>query len=429
MQHSDRPITRPRDDVLGRADFARTLAHSIDNLAIARDGFVIGLVGEWGSGKSSVIELTLRFLRHIDMARVAEPPRYGINGFDACNVGKLEAMAGAFEKVEQRIADMEALNLNLVLWERSHRGKTFLKWLGSEEEGSNAYEYWRRKRIVDLNPRNIVIRFSPWLIAGRAELASALISDIARASGEKLGDEVRQAFASLLQRLSEFAPLAGAGVDVASGGAFGGLFSAALDLSNNLSARLSQGPTLDDVRERLRLTLARLENRKLLIVIDDLDRLTPREAVEMVSLIKSLGDLPNVIYLLSYDEKKLSALITEALRIEGAEFLEKIVQYPVHLPPLDDNDLARLLEADLSRVLGNFSPGDAGRLGRAWYFVVQHYVRTPRDVRRLANSYSVAWSGLSDHTDPVDLLLLEVVRLHEPELYKWVRRNLANIVD
>lgn len=63
MHHSDRPISHPNDDVLGRSDFALALARSIDQLSVARDGFVIGLIGAWGTGKSSVVELTIRYLR------------------------------------------------------------------------------------------------------------------------------------------------------------------------------------------------------------------------------------------------------------------------------------------------------------------------------------------------------------------------------
>jgi hypothetical protein len=61
MLYSDRPISSPRQDVLGRAGFALELAKAIDNLVLARDGFVIALLGEWGSGKSSVIELIVRY--------------------------------------------------------------------------------------------------------------------------------------------------------------------------------------------------------------------------------------------------------------------------------------------------------------------------------------------------------------------------------
>ncbi len=429
MQRSDRPISHPRDDVLGRAEFARVLARSIDQLAAARDGFVIGLIGEWGSGKSSVIELTTRFLRHQEMADCSQTVSIGNDPPEASSFADIEDMADVFDLIEQNVANLESADLNLLLWERTHRHREFTQWLQSEERAHFAYRYWRFKHHINLYPRNIVIRFSPWLIAGRAELASALISDVARAAGEKLGEDVRHAFASLISRLSQFASIAGAGADIATGGAFGGLFSAGTDLTNKLASRMTQGPTLDEVRERLRSTLARLQNQKLVVVIDDLDRLTPSEAVEMVSLIKNLGDLPNVIYILSYDESKLAHLINQHINIDGFEFLEKIIQYPVHIPPLEEEQLLSLLNSDIISIVKNINIEQSRRLGQSWHFIIRNYLRTPRDVRRLMNSYSVAWSGLSNHVDPVDLLLLETMRLHEPAVYAWIRGNLGGLVD
>jgi hypothetical protein len=199
------------------------------------------------------------------------------------------------------------------------------------------------------------------VIAGRAELAAALLSELARALGEKLGDEVKQAFADLLKRLSELLPLVGASLDFATGWSVGRLFSAGGDWSKKLVSTLATGPTLDALRQKLRRVLANLEQRRVLVVIDDLDRLTPIEAVEMTSLVKSLGDLPNVIYLLSYDEMKLIDLINKGLGVDGRDFLEKIVQYPVHLPPIANEDLVRLLDSDLSALLGELSDADKRR--------------------------------------------------------------------
>src|SRR3954447_20303879 len=53
---ADRPIVAEAEDLLGRGGFARMLA--AEALAPAREeGFVIGLTGPWGSGKTSVLKL------------------------------------------------------------------------------------------------------------------------------------------------------------------------------------------------------------------------------------------------------------------------------------------------------------------------------------------------------------------------------------
>ncbi len=62
MFDADRPITKTEQDKLGRTVFAQYLARSIlDHQNI--DSFVIGLYGGWGTGKTSLINLTLEELR------------------------------------------------------------------------------------------------------------------------------------------------------------------------------------------------------------------------------------------------------------------------------------------------------------------------------------------------------------------------------
>lgn len=419
MRYSDRPISHPQDDLLERSTFALALARSINNLKVAKDGFVIALLGPWGAGKSSVVELTLHYLRHLEMQSV-----HG----STIELEALDQMAKQFAHVKPKLDAFLDSGLDANLWDRNHSSREFLKACGSAENASLAEGYWSLLKTIEFKPRNIVIRFSPWLIAGSAELASALISDMGRELGEKLGGEVREAFAALLERLSQVVPLAGAAVDVASGGTVGGLFSSAFDLSNRMAKRLTSGPTLDSVRETLRRKLQELHECKIVVVIDDLDRLTPEEAVEMASLVKGLGDLPNVVYLLSFDDLRFSQLISTHLRVNGREYLEKIIQYPVHLPALDASDLSRLLDADLIEVLPPLDNADQARLSHAWFSIIRAYMKTPRDVRRLVNAFSVAISGLGDHTDAVELLVLETIRLNEPEIYNWIRQNIDELV-
>ncbi|HBO5156315.1 TPA: hypothetical protein L4W81_004400, partial [Pseudomonas aeruginosa] len=54
--HGDRPIDVSSEDRLGFGPAARHVAEAIHKMA-SPDGFVISIEGEWGSGKSSFINL------------------------------------------------------------------------------------------------------------------------------------------------------------------------------------------------------------------------------------------------------------------------------------------------------------------------------------------------------------------------------------
>ena len=62
------------------------------------------------------------------------------------------------------------------------------------------------------------------------------------------------------------------------------------------------------------------------VIIDDIDRLTPDEALLVFRLVKSVGRLPNVMYLIAFDRELAEKAVKERYPSEGPHFLEKIIQ-------------------------------------------------------------------------------------------------------
>jgi predicted KAP-like P-loop ATPase len=59
---ADRPLDEPGDDRLGYRDFARTLAHSVLRGSPA-EGLVVAIYGEWGLGKTTLLNFIEHFVR------------------------------------------------------------------------------------------------------------------------------------------------------------------------------------------------------------------------------------------------------------------------------------------------------------------------------------------------------------------------------
>ena len=58
---SDQPIAAKKQDRLGRSNYADSIASYINNLPVDR-GFTIAVMGEWGSGKTSLLNMVAEAL-------------------------------------------------------------------------------------------------------------------------------------------------------------------------------------------------------------------------------------------------------------------------------------------------------------------------------------------------------------------------------
>ena len=70
---------------------------------------------------------------------------------------------------------------------------------------------------------------------------------------------------------------------------------------------------------------------RILIIVDDLDRLQPDELRQTLTLVKTFGNLPNVTHLLAYDRDIVNSALETARSVLSSDerlptFLEKIVQ-------------------------------------------------------------------------------------------------------
>jgi hypothetical protein len=151
-------------------------------------------------------------------------------------------------------------------------------WVDDDSTAHTVDTYWRLKQHVDNQRHTVIVDFAPWLISGRAELTSALLSDLARALGARLGRRYPAGFRKVLKRFRQFAPIARAGIDIAAHGIGAGtIFRAGGDWSQKIADRIISGPSLDEIKKELAQLLSRLNGQQILVVLDDLNRLTHRK--------------------------------------------------------------------------------------------------------------------------------------------------------
>jgi predicted KAP-like P-loop ATPase len=364
---SDRPIKSEEEDVLGFTSFADALAKSLAEMA-PDDGLVISVQGEWGSGKTSAIELAQRRLVIRELAR-----EEGVS----------------VDEVEKRT------------------------WKSVEEK-------WQS---IAKTRRTHIVRFNPWNFSGQDNLVRAFFAEVGATIGHPPNGPIGKAIRKITDHLPNTGTLVGGLIGgAASAGAAKGA-GATLGRAVGEGAQRFLTSTLESAKRELADAL-RQAGKRIVVIVDDLDRLLPGEIRAMFSLVKSLGDLPNVLYVLSFDDQAVSQALKSNSESIDAAFLEKVVQVPLRLPPPWAPEIRRLFFNRLNAIIGEAQPNDQSRWQHAFFEAIAPYIQTPRGVARFSNTLQVVWPNVEGDVDLTDLVILITLQLFDPSVYEMVFSNI-----
>ena len=313
----DYPISRVEDDLLGRTSEASAFARQILSLDASR-GLVAGVLGPWGSGKTSFVNLAR------DEFRKAEVP---------------------------------------------------------------------------------FLDFNPWLFSGTEQLVDFFFSELSSQL------KVRAGLSPIASQLKEYGQALEGLAWLPVAGAWLGRLGA---VSKVLKALVgSQQVSASSRKKSLKKALLKLPH-PIVVVLDDIDRLTAPEVREVFRLVRLVADFPNVLYVLAFERDPVET----ALAPNGRQYLEKILQLAYDLPGIPEPVLRKQL---LSAIEDAFEGRDGPFDHKAWvdvfFEVVLPFFRNMRDVRRYAIAVRAAVDSLKSQVEMTDILALESVRMFLPQVF------------
>ncbi|TKB69720.1 MAG: hypothetical protein E8D52_04980 [Nitrospira sp.] len=302
----------------------------------------------------------------------------------------------------------------------------------------------------------LIIEFNPWQWSGQDQLAEVFFQEIglvlSRSDGSEDGKRRAAKWrtygtyltfgASLAKSLKTILPILGL-----PGSGIADMLAKGMEQSATVAQEGSKGvedqavvqqQTLAEIKKELSDSLKELE-RPILVVLDDIDRLTPEEIRLLFQLVKANADFPNVVYLLLFQRDIVERSLDSPPAISGQEFLEKIVQVGFDIPRIEQTRLEKVLFAGLDELLTDGDVGkrfDQTRWGNLFLGGLRPYFQTLRDVYRylasLSFHVSLFRSTGSFEVNPVDLIALEVLRVFEPAVYQRLpeaKLELTNLGD
>lgn len=219
------------------------------------------------------------------------------------------------------------------------------------------------------------------------DLATTMLSGFLDELGDD-GQNVRDALRKLGEKAVQgVGQLSKAATDIFAGGA-GDAIKATVDkLAQRENGVASQLRNLKkQITEAVSSVLKKRNADRLVVFIDDLDRIVPERAIELLETIKMFMDVPGVVYVLALDYAVVKRGLKKKFDIDendlgGRSFFDKIIQLPFTMPTANYK-IGGYLKELLRQVDFEFSDDDV--------IVYEELIRysigfNPRSAKRLVN--------------------------------------------
>ena len=353
----DRPVEREEDDQLDRGEFVDRLARALvrdertesgELKARRSTGYVVGLTGSWGAGKSSVLNLL------------------------ALHLSTLE--------------------------------------------------------------QTIVVKFNPWLFRGRDELLAGFFNEMREGVGRSKVERANELIEALdeYRGAIEFTSRAVAtGIDLAGGSGIATAVQTGFGLWKKREAKGAQAPSLMKERTDLEKKLKSLD-AAVVVLIDELDRVEDEDVRSVAQLVKAVGDIKGISYLVAYDPARVADALGRGKGLDrlssGYSYLEKIIQHPIPLRPMFAEDVDRVLLSSISNHKIDL-PSELSDQDRKIFDKIKRKITTPRDIKRLIGSYSVIEEAVRGEVNPVHILAYCWILTKAPILRDRIAEDLDRYVD
>ncbi len=260
----------------------------------------------------------------------------------------------------------------------------------------------------------LAIRFNPWLSSGADLLPARFLMTLAH-EFTRLGapSAVVDAVTGYAQSLTDHVPVNGNGNGHGPARGVGDVV-AQVQASSVSGTRVSETP-----RDRLARHLRPFPGR-FVVFIDDVDRLEADQLRAVIRLVKLIGDLPRITYVLAFSRERVEAALgAGADPALGRGYMEKIVQIEHHLSAGSSDRLLDITMVELRASLRDITDLEDDVLDSDELLTpgVEQLLGSLRQGRRWINAATGAvW--LHGHEIAVeDLLALEALRICEPDVH------------
>ncbi|MCV3472353.1 KAP family NTPase [Campylobacter sp. CNRCH_2015_0338h] len=262
----------------------------------------------------------------------------------------------------------------------------------------------------------IIINFNPWNISTRKQLKIKIknLKKICSHAKNKFFSKVPQKLEdlALLFKMSSYVI-----ADPVTSVAMSKTSNAISDFNKLLSA---EKKGLDEIKNKINTALSNIDT-KIIIVIDDLDRLADTDIREIFQLVRSIADFKNTMYILAYDNEIVTKALDKIQKDKGERYIEKIVQVPIVLPKLNKANLTAIFMQKIEQFSFTYEKIDKNEFienlntnNFAGAF------ENIRDINRYLNVLKFEMSAIKQELYLYDFAVITLFKVFEPKFYEFI---------
>ncbi len=265
-------------------------------------------------------------------------------------------------------------------------------------------------------PDTVALSFNPWRFASERSLLHNFFTSLAKSLQSALSLRAEEA----AKRVTQYGEL----VQLFCSGA-----------GDALNTEGDGLPATDIEEQKRGIAGILAENRrKVVILIDDIDRLDETAMQAVFRLTKLTADIENTVYVLAFDAEMVASVIGERFTASvgkrsqaGSDFLEKIVQVPLDLPAVSSATLRKFAFESVTEALNvakvQITDSDASQFHRLFHEGLEIRLKTPRMAKRFGNALSFTLAINNGEVNEVEMMLVEGIRIFYPSAYLAIKRS------
>lgn len=178
----------------------------------------------------------------------------------------------------------------------------------------------------------------------------------------------------------------------------------------------------EELFERISTILSARDER-IVVIIDDMDRLDGKEILEVLKIIRGSANFPNLIFVAAYDKEYVVKAVCNVQNVENERFVEKFFQAELYLPLYSTEKIERFILDKAGEFLAadDYAQFKENYIEYKGIVVTEQpykdFIRNIRDAKRWINSIKMEYSLLKGEVRICNLADVILLKLYFPALY------------